>query len=172
MSKLFLATMPKFTLLAILFKKPMLLIAALPIVAISPQVDFYSVVSLLFWLFVIDLITGLLASYFEWKKESRKGKNFFGSEGGYSSDKFKKCFIKGAVYAGFPIIVLRFQQVFMIKSFSVNYISEAQIDITIATLLLFCANEIFSIFWENLPKCGLNLPKAIKDFLLGVKEIK
>ena len=60
----------------------------------------------------------------------------------------------------------------MIKSFSVNYISEAQIDITIATLSLFCANEIFSIFWENLPKCGLNLPKAIKDFLLVVKEIK
>ena len=172
MNKLFLATMPKFTLLAILFKKRIFLISALPIAAISPQVDFYSVVSLLFWLFVIDFITGLLASYFEWKKEVKKGENFFGSESGYSSDKFKKCFIKGAVYGGFPIIVLRFQQAFMIKKFSVNYISEAQIDITTAILLLFCANEVVSIFWENLPKCGLNLPKSIKDFLLGVKEIK
>lgn len=45
--------------LAILFKNQYFFIAALPIAAISPKVDFYSVVSLLFWLFVIDLITGL-----------------------------------------------------------------------------------------------------------------
>ena len=171
MSNIFLATVPNFTFLSLFVKKPILIVGTLPVAVIVTHVDFYKVVWLLFWLFVFDLISGLLASYFDWKKSASKGKFFFGNDQGFSSDKFKKCFIKGGVYGGFPIIVLKFQQIFMIKSFSVNYISEAQIDVTTAILLLFCGNEMFSIFWENLPKCGLDIPKGIRNLITGVKGV-
>jgi phage-related holin len=53
-----------------------------------------------------------------------------------------------------------------------SYLSDSEIELTTILLLIFCANEFFSIFWENLPRCGLNLPKGIRDFITGVKEIK
>lgn len=164
--------LPKFSLIALFFTNPIAAIGTTaPIIAISPVVNLYDVVWILKWLFIADFFSGLSASYFEWKKTVPKGKYFFGQTKGFSSDKFKKCFVKGIVYAGFPIIVLKFQQTFMIKNISVKSVTDAQIDLTTVFLLLFCANEIFSIFWENLPKCGLNIPKGIKNLFIGVKDI-
>ncbi|MFH6944622.1 phage holin family protein [Flavobacterium sp. FlaQc-50] len=162
---------PKFSLMVLFFKKPVVIFTAVPVIALSPVVDFYDVVWILVWLFTADLFSGLSASYFEWKKTAPDGKYFFGQSQGFSSDKFKKCFVKGIVYAGFPILVLKFQQTFMLKNISVKSVTDAQIDITTVFLLLFCANEIFSIFWENLPKCGLNIPKGIRNLFVGVKDI-
>lgn len=164
--------MPKFNFFLMLFKKPILFVATLPVVAIAPEIDFLQLVTLLFWLFAVDFITGILASYFEWKSNSPKGKYFFGVGQGYSSDKFKKSAIKGVVYGGLPLIVVKFQKVFMLKTFSVSYITEARIDLTSVILLLFCLNEMYSIFWENLPKCGLNVPKGLSNLIKEVKGIK
>lgn len=162
---------PNFSFIALFFKKPVVLTVALPVVALAPVVDFYDVVWLLVWLFIGDFCSGMGASYFLWKKTAQKNKYFFGQAQGFSSDKFKKCFIKGIVYAGFPIIVLRFQQIFMLKNLTLKSVTDSQIDVTTILLLLFCANEIFSIFWENLPKCGLNVPGGIKKLFVGVKDI-
>lgn len=164
-------SIPKFSLMTLIFKKPIVLFGAVPIIAITPVVNFIDVVWILVWLFTGDFLSGVTASYFEWKKTAPKGKYFFGQSQGFSSDKFKKCFVKGIVYAGFPILVLKFQQIFMLKNISVKAITDSQIDLTTAFLLLFCGNEIFSIFWENLPKCGLNIPKGIKNLFVGVKDI-
>lgn len=147
--------------------------ALIPSVAIATVVSIESVAGILVWLFIGDLLSGVFASYCTWREETAKGSWFFNwNSGGFSSDKFKKCFVKGIVYGGFPLIVLKFQQVFLLKNVSMTSITDAEIDITTICLLLFCANEIFSIFWENLPKCGLNLPKGIKSLITGVKEIK
>lgn len=173
MHQIFLATTPQFSFFSILFKNPPLLAASAPVLAVATHVvDFYGLVTVLFWLFGLDLISGLLSSYFTWKEKAPKESFFFGHKDGFSSDKFKKCFIKGMVYGGFPLIVLKFQQAFMLKSFSANYVTEAQIDVTTVILLLFCGNEIYSIFWENLPNCGINIPSSIRKFITGVKEIK
>ncbi len=147
-------------------------LAVIPTIPIVHVVDLVKVVYILIALWVVDLGTGLLASYFEWVKIAKKGTYFFGVSGGFSSDKFKKSFVKGIIYAAFPLIVLKFQQTFLIKNISLSQISDSQIDITTVCLLIFCANEIFSIFWENLPKCGLNIPQAIKNLIVGVKNIK
>lgn len=163
--------LPKFPLMALFVKKPIAVVSAVPVLALAPVVDLFDVVWILIWLFIVDFVSGVTASYFEWKKEAPEGKYFFGQSQGFSSDKFKKCFVKGIVYAGFPIIVLKFQQIFMLKNISVKAITDSQIDVTTVFLLLFCANEIFSIFWENLPKCGVNIPKGIKNLFVGVKEI-
>lgn len=147
-------------------------ITVLPTIPIVNVVDLVKVVHILIALWLIDLGTGLLASYFSWAKTSSKGKYFFGVSGGFSSDKFKKSFVKGIIYAAFPLIVLKFQQTFLIKNISFSQITDSQVDITTICILIFCANEIFSIFWENLPKCGLNVPQDIKNLIVGVKTIK
>lgn len=147
--------------------------AAIPSIVIATVVDVKSVAGLLVVLFLIDLVSGIGASYCNWRKLTDRANYFFNwNNGGFSSDKFKKCFVKGMVYGGFPLIVLKFQQVFLFKNISMSAISTAEIDVTTACLLVFCANEFFSIFWENLPVCGLNLPKGIKNLITGVKEIK
>jgi len=161
--------------------KPISLIIVPPSIAIAPVVSLEAVVWILVWLFLSDLATGLLASYFTWKEKAPKGKFFFRAndskekipeeEKGFSSDKFKKCFIKGIIYGAFPLIVLKFQQTFLIKNMSFSAITDSQIDITTMCVLVFCANEIFSIFWENLPKCGLNIPKGIRNLITGVKDV-
>jgi len=151
--------------------KPAALLTVIPNIAIAPKVDLYSVVWILVWLFFIDLFSGLWASYCQWKKTVPKGKYFFGQSQGFSSDKFKKCFLKGMIYAGFPILVLKFQHTFLIKNIKFTSVTDAEFDITIVCLLVFCANELFSVFWENLPKCGLNIPKGIKNLIVGVKDV-
>ena len=148
-------------------------ISVAPSAAIATIVDVQSVAGLLVALFLIDLVTGITASYCEWKKLTDRANWFFNwNKGGFSSDKFKKCFIKGMVYGGFPLIVFGFQHVFLFKTISIKSITESEIDITTACLLVFCANEFFSIFWENLPSCGVNIPKGIKNLITEVKEIK
>jgi phage-related holin len=151
--------------------KPVALLTVAPNALIAPTVKLELVVFILVSLFVFDLFSGLLASYFVWEKEPEKGKYFFGCDKGFSSDKFKKCFVKGMVYGGFPLIVLKFQEAFLIKNIKFPAVTTAEFNITVICLLVFCANELFSIFWENLPKCGLDLPKGIRNFITGVKGI-
>lgn len=154
-------------------KKLMIAMLAIPTaeITLSPVVQLQGVVTILASLFIVDFFSGLAASYCEWSEITPPGKYFFGQSGGFSSDKFKKSILKGIIYGGFPLIVIKFQQVFLIKTFSFNSITDLQIDITTVCLLLFSANELYSIFWENLPKCGLNIPKMIKNLILGVKEV-
>lgn len=179
MTKFIALAIPKFTFLTLAIKNPFVLIAP---VVLAPVVSLGSVSEILIWLFVIDLGSGLFASYFDWKKVTPPGKFFFRAKDtkdipeeqkGFSSDRFKKCFVKGIIYGGFPLVVLKFQTTFLIKNFKIpSYISDSEIELTAIFLLIFCANELFSIFWENLPRCGLNLPKGIRNFITGVKEIK
>lgn len=179
MTKFIALAIPKFTFITIAIKKPLLLIA--PIILV-PVVSLIAVSEILIWLFAIDLISGLVASYFDWRKATPKGKYFFRAKDtkdvpeeqkGFSSDRFKKTFVKGIIYGGFPLVVLKFQQAFLLKNFKIpSYLSDSEIELTTIFLLIFCANELFSIFWENLPRCGLNLPKGIRNIITGVKEIQ
>lgn len=156
--------LPNFTLLSFLIKKPTAVFFTIaPAAMVSPVVNFYSVAWILFWLFVADLITGLLGSYFEWKnKTDRKDKWFFGKGEGFSSDKFKKMGVKGSVYLAFPYFALKFQEAFMLKNIKYESLTPAEITLPTFIVLLFCANEGFSIVHENLPKCGFNLFERIK----------
>lgn len=156
--------LPNFTLFSLIIKKPTAVFFTIaPAVVVSPVVDFKGVAWILFWLFLADLVTGVLGSYFEWKnKTDRKDKWFFGKGEGFSSDKFKKMFVKGMVYMGFPLILYKFQKVFFIKNLRYESISDAEITLPTFILLLFCLNEGFSIVHENLPKCGFNLFERIK----------
>lgn len=167
---------PKFTLIS---NPTALLAIATPAIIVAPVIEIQSVAYILGFLFAFDLLTGMFASYCLWKKNVPKGKWFFRAneeklseeEKGFSSDKFKRCFFKGIIYGLFPLVVLKFQETFFIKPFKFETITDSEINITVICLLIFCANELFSIFWENLPKCGLNVPKGIRNLILGVKNV-
>jgi len=75
---------------------------------------------------------------------------------------------------GFHLFVLsiEFQQVFFIKNLQYKTISNAEIDIATAWILLFCLIELFSIIHENLPKCGINIFSTLKKMIGVGKELK
>lgn len=176
MKILFEFALPKFTFLGLLFKKPVVLLSTVPAVVavkITNVVRFESVAWILFWLFVADWVTGVLASYFEWKgKGNKKDEWFFGNGEGFSSDKFKKMIFKGIAYAGLPLILIRFQHVLMLKNFKYERLSDAEFEWATIAILVFCMNEGFSIFHENLPKCGFNLWERIKKMIGFYKDFK
>ena len=166
-------TLPKFSLLIEFMNKPFLaLLTITPTIAVTPVIDLWGAIYVLGLLFLGDLITGVMASYFVWKKSAPKDKYFFGKGEGFSSDKFKKMFVKLIIYLGAPLVVNKFQTVFMLKNFKYESISNAEISIATFLILIFCLNEGFSIFHENLPKCGFNLWVRIKKMIGFYKEVK
>ena len=156
--------MPNFSLLTLFVKKPFL--------ALATVVDLWGAVEILVYFFIGDFLSGLLASYFEWKKSDRKDRWFFGKGEGYSSDKFKKMFVKLIIYLGSPLVVNKFQEVYALKNLKYSSISESELSIATAMILLFCLNEGYSIFHENLPKCGFNLFEITKRIIGLKKQLK
>ena len=165
---------PKFSLFIELFNKPVLALTILtPTVIVAPVVSLMGACITLTIFFIADFVTGLMASYWIWQaKEDKSDTWFFGKGEGFSSDKFKKMFVKMIVYGGAPLIVYNFQKTFLIKNLKYSTISDAEIDITTCLILIFCLNEGFSIFHENLPKCGFNLWERIKKMIGFYKEVK
>lgn len=166
--------LPKFTLFIEMFTKPIIgIVTVTPVIITAPIVDFWGAVTLLKWLFAADLASGLYGSYCEWKKSDKKSERwFFGKGEGFSSDKFKKMFVKIIVYCTTPIAMFKLQETFLIKNIKYESVMDAEMNIPTALILLFCLNEGFSIFHENLPKCGFNLWERIKKMLGFVREAK
>jgi hypothetical protein len=173
MEKLLAFALPKFTLMSLLFKKPLLLITGVPaIVAVSQVVSYEGVWFIFCWFFVGDLLSGLLASFYEWKKSDHTDRWFFGKGEGFSSDKAKKMGIKLAVYLFVPQLLVNLQKTLLLKNFKYSTISDAEFELATIVVLIFCAIEGFSIFHENLPKCGFDLWKSIKKMIGFYKEAK
>lgn len=173
MEKLLAFALPKFTLLGLLIKKPFLILTGVPVIAaVTVVVSFESVAWVLVFMFIGDLITGLLASYYVWKKSIPKDKWFFGKGEGFSSDKFKKMFFKLICYLSIPLLFIRFQRILMLKNFKYESFSDAEFELATIALIVFCLTEGFSIFHENLPKCGFNLWHQIKKMIGFVKDAK
>lgn len=158
-----------------LFTNPKIALFAIPTTAILSVkvVDIDSVYNLLWWFFGADFATGLWGSYCVWRKlPERKEKWFFGKGEGFSSDKFKKMFVKLIVYLVTPIAIINFQETFHLKRMKYEVLSTAEIDVATFLLLIFILNEGFSIVHENLPKCGYNLWNRLKKIIGFYKEVK
>lgn len=164
--------LPKFSLLVVFFEKPILLISTLPVIAVAQVVSYEGVWTLLKWFFIADFLTGLLASFYEWKKSDHKDRWFFGKGEGFSSDKAKKMGVKLAVYLAVPQMLINLQKTLLLKNFKYSTISDAEFELATIVVLFFCAIEGFSIFHENLPKCGFDLWKSIKKMIGFYKEAK
>jgi len=166
--------LPKFSLIALIFKKPIVIIyLTISTVAVMPVVDFYKACTMLVILFIADAITGLGASYCDWKKlKVKKDKTFWGKSGeGFSSDKAKKMGTKALVYMAVPIFFIRFQDVFHVKKFKFESLSSAEMDVATLLILGACAIELYSIFKENLPKCGIDVFGQIHSMLTTKEKL-
>lgn len=164
---------PKFALLSFIVKKPVVLTIVAPITILTHQiVSFEGMAWVLFYTFLFDLATGLCASYFTWKENSPKERWFFGNGEGFSSEKAKKCFLKGFVYLVIPYILIQLQRSLFLKNFKYSRISDAEFEWATTSLIFFFLVEFFSIFNENLPKCGINVWKILKKMLGLYREVK
>lgn len=108
--KLIHSTFPKFSLLGEMVNNPnTAFLIITPTATASKVVSIWAAFFVLGMFFLGDLFTGILASYFEWKKSEKKDRWFFGKGEGFSSDKFKKMFIKILIYCGAPLALVKFQ---------------------------------------------------------------
>lgn len=166
-------TIPNFSLIEALIRKPIALASVVPAVAVvNIVVDFKSMFQVLLYFFIADFITGVAGSYFEWKKSEKKEKWFFGKGEGFSSDKAKQMGVKASVYLIVPLGLIKLQQILHLKSFRYDSISNADFELATISVIVFCLIEGFSIFHENLPRCGFNIWKIVKKVIGAYKEIK
>lgn len=171
--ELFLLSIPKFSLLTEAFGNPLLAMVVIPsTIAIAPAINMWDAFYTLSFFFLGDFLSGLGASYCEWRKTKLEDKWFLGKGEGFSSDKFKKMFVKIIVYLGAPLTVNNFQEVFMVKNLKYDAFFNGEIPIATGLILIFCLNEGFSIFHENLPKCGFNIFDIFKKWITTYKDIK
>ena len=165
--------LPKFSFLLFAIKKPIVLILTAPVVVVLSQVvSFEGVFQILGWMCLGDLVTGLYGSFCTWKKSDHKDRWFFGKGEGFTSDKAKKMGVKIAVYLSVPLLLIHLQKTLLLKNFKYESFSDAEFEWATAILILFCLIEGFSIFHENLPKCGFNLWKSVKKMIGFYKEFK
>ncbi|OXB01757.1 hypothetical protein B0A75_04765 [Flavobacterium oncorhynchi] len=173
MKTLIALSIPKFSLLAFLFKKPIFIVPVVPVIAVTKLVvSFEGMCWLLFWTFLADLASGLLASYFDWKKSDHQERWFFGKGEGFSSEKAKKMVVKAIVYLGLPLILIQLQQILFLKNFKYSRLSDAEFEWATIALMGFFFIEMFSIFHENLPRCGFNLWQILKKIFGVYKDVK
>ena len=109
--------LPKFSLLVLFTEKPLLIMTTIPVIAVSQVVSYEAVWYLLIWFFLSDLVTGLLASYYEWVASDHTERWFFGKGEGFSSDKAKKMGVKLAVYLAVPQMLINLQKTLLLKNF-------------------------------------------------------
>ena len=174
MKEIMAIALPKFTLLFMFIKKPLLLVPVIPmVIATTIVVDFKTMFTVLGGFFIADLGSGLGASYCRWKKSDHSDRWFFGrGKEGFSSDKAKQMGVKLVIYLVVPLALIRIQTILHLKNFKYATISDAEFELATISVVVFCLIEGFSIFHENLPDCGFDLWKKIKTMIGFYKEVK
>ena len=80
--------------------------------------------------------------------------------------------IKAAVYLIVPLALVFFQKLLFLKNFKYERLSDAEFEWATVSLIVFCLIEGFSIFHENLPKCGFDIWDKAKKIIAVFKEAK
>lgn len=114
-------------------------------------------VKLLLFLMCNDFFTGVLASYFEHKKQNKDG--FF-----ITSEKLKKTGVKFLLYSLTIITAFFLQEIFKIKTFTL-LISDMKFNLVIGVVGFWCIVECYSIFFENFPKMGIDIKNTIRKIV-------
>lgn len=143
-------------------------IAGTSVVAVSVLTSVQKALLLLLIFFVIDFITGVLASWKE-KREAEKTKPELKDQSLISSDKLKLSAVKAFTYASAILGVWGIEKVFFIKTFKFDNISTEGLTITLIFIGFCCAIEFYSIVFENFKRMGFDIAKK---FLFMVKSVK
>ncbi len=148
--------------LAGVFNKPIVL--GVSFVALSFTTLQLAIILLIIMIF-IDYVTGVLASYFEHKENGQKGNVWF------TSQKTKLSILKVITYFLFILLTAGIQEVFKIKTFAFEKYADVEFSISLFAIAICVAIEFYSIFWENLPKAGFDIPKKIVSVYQSFKKL-
>jgi phage-related holin len=67
---------------------------------------------------------------------------------------------------------MQFQIILAIKNIKYQSFSDSEFELSSICVIFFCLIEGFSIFHENLPKCGFNIWEEIKKMIGFYKKVK
>lgn len=140
------------------------------IIVVSAMSNTEKAVYLLMIFYVLDFITGILASWRE-KREAEKTDPSLKDKDLISSDKLKLSGIKAFTYASAILAVWGIEKVFIIKSFKFSNISDQDMTITLIFIGFCCAIEFYSIFFENFKRAGFDIRKNFFKVVDGTKKI-
>ncbi len=122
---------------------------------------------------LVDFSTGVLASRcrFNAKKKAGQLTEKEIKKGWFSSEKWKLSLLKTITYFFFILLTKSVQEVFKIKTFTFEKYADVEFSITLFAIAICVSIEFYSIFWENLPKAGFNIPKKIVNVFKAFKKI-
>jgi hypothetical protein len=145
-------------------------IATGTIITASAMTDTEKAIYLLIGLYVLDFITGVLASWTE-KREAEKKDPKLKEQNLISSEKLKLSGVKAFTYASAILAVWAIEKVFIIKSFKFDSISDQHMTITLVFIGFCCSVEFYSIFFENLKRAGFDIRKKFFTVTGEIKKI-
>lgn len=140
------------------------------VIAASAMTNTEKAIYLLITFYILDFVTGILASWRE-KKEAEKTNPDLKGKDLISSEKLKLSGIKAFTYASAILAVWGIEKVFIIKSFKFNNISEQDMTITLIFIGFCCSVEFYSIFFENFKRAGFDIKKNLFKVIGEVKKI-
>lgn len=133
--------------------KPLILFPCILILTTSQKA-----VILLGIFFILDFITGILASWIEVKKtNSTAGKKYV-----IQSSKLRLSAVKFICYALGILCAWGIEIVFVIKKVPSGSISTQNLTFTTVVIAFFCVIEFYSIFFENIKRMGFDVIQKVK----------
>lgn len=163
---------------------------------ILPKTTTQFAITYLLILIVLDFITGIMASYIQYKDIVNAVKlrskivfidkilMFFNTGAIYkircfeekfkrvvSSKKLKMSGVKLLLYFSTILVTYFFEQIFFIKNFKLDF-SNLSFSLTLAIILFWSAVEWHSIFFENFKKIGIDVKAIIFDLIKNFLNLK
>jgi len=158
-----------FASLKIILSKPAGLLMILPVVAMPALTTPLKALILLGGLFIADFITGILASWVEFKRSlpvlPGSGKRYV-----IQSSKLRLSGVKFIVYGLGSLIAAGIEWVFIAQEFEPH---KALKKLTLTALVIgfFCVIEIYSIVFENIKRMGFDIIQEIRKIFKSGREI-
>jgi len=140
------------------------------VITASAMTNTEKAIYLLIGFYVLDFITGILASWKE-KQEAEKTDPSLKEKSLISSEKLKLSGVKAFTYASAILAVWGVEKVFIIKSFKFDSFSDQDMTITLVFIGFCCSVEFYSIFFENFKRAGFDIRKKFFAVTGEVKKI-
>jgi len=140
------------------------------IIAVSVLTSVQKALLLLLIFFVLDFITGIIASWRE-KKEKEKTDPTIKEQSLISSDKLKLSAVKAFTYASAILGVWGIEKVFFIRTFKFENVSTEDLTVTLIFVGFCCAIEFYSIVFENFKRMGFDISKKALSVIRHIKKI-
>ena len=140
------------------------------LVAVSVLTSVQKALILLLIFFVIDFITGIIASWRE-KKDKEKIDPTIKEQSLISSEKLKLSAVKAFTYTSAILGVWGIEKAFFIRTFKFENVSTEDLTITLIFVGFCCVIEFYSIVFENFKRMGFDISKKALSVIRHVKKI-